>query len=468
VEVYEAPRAFRERLLSLAPREDGDLRSFTLGSRPRPRSLFDHQRTAIDNWKAAGCRGILQHATGSGKTLTALHAVRDWITERGPALVIVPSTLLLEQWFQEAERELGVLEPSILLVGGGHDEWRNGSLLRVHTEPGQAPRVTIATVQTAATSRFIDSVRDGKHLLVVADEVHRLGSKKYRDALAIDGGGRLGLSATPLRARDEEGTEAVLDYFGGVIAPVFGLHDAIAAGRLCPYEYHVHLVDLSEDEATKYRELTSKIGQAMGAAGADRNGYLEYLLIQRARIIKQATAKAGAAAAIVLRGLRDRQHWLVYCDDQRQVREVLAILREAQIDAFEYHSNMRGDRSATMDHFRTFGGVLVAIRCLDEGADLPEVTHAVIAASSKNVREFIQRRGRVLRTAPGKRIAVVHDLLVRPPAHDTDGERSPFAAIAEAEIARAAEFARDAVNVATRNQLIGLCIEWDIDQDVLL
>jgi superfamily II DNA or RNA helicase len=254
-----------------------------------------------------------------------------------------------------------------------------------------------------------------------------------------------------------------------VIPPIVELRDAIEFGRLCPYEYYVHLVDLNEDEKARYRELTTRIGQVIGSSDgqAPPDGYAQFLLIQRARIIKQAEAKAPVAAEIVTREFRDGESWLVYCDDRLQVREVLSRLRDAGLDAYEYHSAMQGNRDATMEHFRSFGGILVAIRCLDEGVDLPEVTHAVIAASSRNTREFIQRRGRVLRTAPGKRAAFVHDLLVRPPMAE-DKDKNPYGSIAEAEIARAAEFARDASNVATRTKLMGLCLEWGIDPGQLI
>jgi superfamily II DNA or RNA helicase len=466
VEVYEAPRAFQERLLTYAPQTGRALTQIdTPGVRPRP--LLDHQALAIENWHAAGGRGILQHATGSGKTITALHAIRDWLAEGKPALVLVPSILLLEQWFAEAEREIGVLEPNILRAGGGHDGWRSGNLLEVFTEPGEAPRLTI---QTASAPGFVDRIRGGDHLLIVADEVHRLGSPTAQAALQIPSGPRLGLSATPKRSGDPDGTAAILSYFGPIVEPVVTLADAIAAGRLCPYEYHVHLVSLSADETDEYQALTTKIGQAFGAAETPSGGssYLQHLLIQRARLIKTAAAKTPAAAAIVVEGFLENQHWLVYCDNQAQVRDVLEILRAARIDAFEYHTGMTGDRDATMQRFRGFGGVLVAIRCLDEGVDLPEVTHAVIVASSQNTREFIQRRGRVLRAAPGKRLAIVHDLLVTPPTYTGERERSPFASLAEAELARAATFAQDAVNASTRVRLAGLCMEWNIDLERLL
>jgi superfamily II DNA or RNA helicase len=381
----------------------------------------------------------------------------------------VPSTLLLDQWQREAERELALLEPHIFLAGGGHVEWRKGSLLRVYTELGNAARLTIATIQTASTERFISRAAGGDHLLMVADEVHRLGSEKHRAVFEIESGARMGLSATPVRSRDPEGTAAIKKYFGEIVQPVVTLGDAIDAGRLCQYEYFVHLIDLTEEERDRYQELTTKIGQAFGAASnhLDSSEYLDHLLIQRAKVVKQASAKAPRAASLVQESFKDGAHWLVYCDDRRQVSDVVTRLREGGMDAFEYHSQMAGDRDATMDHFRRFGGVVVAIRCLDEGVDIPEITHAVVLASSRNSREFIQRRGRVLRVAPGKRLAVIHDLLVRPPPRIEGQAATPFAAIAESEVARAAEFARDAVNAGTRTALAALCVEWGIDPERL-
>jgi superfamily II DNA or RNA helicase len=120
-----------------------------------------------------------------------------------------------------------------------------------------------------------------------------------------------------------------------------------------------------------------------------------------------------------------------------------------------------------MDRFRTFGGVLVAIRCLDEGVDIPEVSHAVIVASSRNTREFVQRRGRVLRRSPGKHFAYIEDLLVEPPQPSADAKKDPFSSLAEAELARAMIFAKDASNAAVRTQLGRLCLTWGVDPNAL-
>jgi len=157
------------------------------------------------------------------------------------------------------------------------------------------------------------------------------------------------------------------------------------------------------------------------------------------------------------------QHWLLYCEDRHQLGEVLARLRNDSVDALEYHSAMSGDREATLDRYRRLGGVLVSIRCLDEGVDIPDITHALILASSRNYREFIQRRGRVLRTAAGKYQANLFDLLVVP-----RGNGDEFDGLVFGEIARAAEFARDALNRNASLYLKRLCIEIGLDPDAMV
>lgn len=138
------------------------------------------------------------------------------------------------------------------------------------------------------------------------------------------------------------------------------------------------------------------------------------LLIRRARIAKKARNKVPLAAKTVARTYHEGQRWLVYCEDAGHLSEMMAALTARGISPVEYHTGMAGDPGATLDWFKTFGGVLVSIRCLDEGVDIPAVDHAMILASSQNPRQFIQRRGRVLRKAPGKDIAVIHDEIVVP------------------------------------------------------
>jgi superfamily II DNA or RNA helicase len=435
--------------------------------RPAPRHLFDYQEEALACWRSRGRRGVLKHATGSGKTLTALNAVRDWLANGNAALVLVPSTLLLKQWQVEAGIELSSLDPSILLAGDGNETWRRDALLRLHTQADGDPRLVIATIQTASLAEFQRQVADGAHLLVVADEVHRTGASKARACLPPAAGARLGLSATPERAGDPDGTAAIFKYFGEILEPVFTLADAITAKRLTPYVYYPQRVGLTVEEEERWAALTKRIKRTFAQhASAIQRGEshqgLELMLINRARIAKQAENKTDVATDIVAANFARGEHWLVYCDDQIQLGSIRTALRERGVDALEYHSAMVGDREATLDRYRAQGGVLVSIRCLDEGVDIPEITHAVIVASSRNPREFIQRRGRVLRRSPGKTEAVIYDLLVFPSTADGEGDLD---GLVLGELARAERFARDARNTVAASKVKRWCIELGIDPD---
>ena len=172
------------------------------------RELKPHQSAALRAWNEAGRRGILEHATGSGKTFTALCAIRDALSHGEVSLILVPSELLLKQWQSEVARALADLSPRVLVCGGGETSWRSDGLLLPWTRRRDVslPRIVISTVQTACSKEFRAALQEGDHLFLVADEVHRLGSPQYRTLLDLSCGPRLGLSATPRRAGDAEGT----------------------------------------------------------------------------------------------------------------------------------------------------------------------------------------------------------------------------------------------------------------------
>lgn len=438
---------------------------------PRP-----HQLEALDNWEAQGRRGILEHATGSGKTFTALCAMRSAAERRDVMLVVVPSVLLLEQWENEIRRAFSDRDPQLLVCGGGHKKWADSGRLQRWTRqqlvvrPEEPPRVILATIQTAASETFRRRVKDGSHLFLIADEVHRVGTPSGRQLLDLQTGARLGLSATPHRAGDSEGTNAILEYFGGVVPPPFTLQDAIAARTLTPYTYHVHTIQLSDTEQESWDNLTAEIkslyARARQERDADRagtmNARVKRLLIDRSRIAKQASGKPGLASSILSAHYAAGQHWLVYCDDQsqlRQVREALEGIEGRRV--LEYHSAMDGDREQTLALFRSQGGIVVSIRCLDEGVDIPDVTHALILASSRNRREFVQRRGRVLRRAPGKTLAHIHDAVVLPIPGGQD--QIPGQALLEGELVRAIEFGSAAINPACISDLQSVAARFGLD-----
>lgn len=431
---------------------------------PRP-----HQLAALESWVARGRRGIFKHATGSGKTFTALCAIGDSFSRDEVALILVPSDLLLQQWTAELHSVFDSRGLRLLICGGGHTDWRQDGRLAAWTrqKAGGAPRCVLATMQTASMPDFLSTCQQGLHLFVVADEVHRLGAQQTQHILELESGPRLGLSATPERAGDLEGTTAVFSYFEGLVPPPYTLFDAISAGTLTQYAYHVHRISLEVDEQESWNKLTREIGkqfaQTLSAKDVSRESHwrLKLMLIRRARIIKGARQKIRAAVQVVLGAYQPGQHWIVYCDDQVHLSEVRDALRASGCPSvLEYHTGMAGDQRRTLALFEQQGGVVVSIRCLDEGVDIPAVSHALILASSKNPREYVQRRGRVLRKFSSKSISHIHDVLVTP---IFDADEPVETSILEGELARAIEFGKHAINPGCITDLERLAIEHGID-----
>jgi superfamily II DNA or RNA helicase len=443
-------------------------------SRAGRRPLLPHQLLAVANWEAAGRRGVLEHATGSGKTITALAAIERHLKLALPAIVLVPSDLLLRQWLEEIEREID--DVSVLVVGGGKTNWKKPGRVEAFTSPGTdlGRRLVLATLQSASKPEFFRRVRGGAHLLVVCDEVHRAGSVQNSKVLEVDAGARLGLSATPRRFGDDQGTTLIFGYFGDVVPPTFTLADAINAGRLVPYEYYPHIVHLTESEEDAWKAISREISResAIARGGSKQpvpmTERVRLLLIRRAGIIKRASAKRSLAVDVLRQNFEKGQHWLAYCDDIQQASEVRTALEAADLPASEYHTGMSGSPVETLRWFALYGGILVSIRCLDEGVDIPQASHALILASSQNPREFIQRRGRILRTDPNdelKRLAIIHDAIVLPKAIS---EEEDYSAIVKAEVARAIEFSKMAKNPGGEADLLRIAVELGLDLEHLL
>ena len=436
--------------------------------------LRPHQSSALQIWEAQGRRGILEHATGSGKTFTAICAIRDALQRHEVPLILVPSELLLDQWYRELDDNLTDIKPQILRCGAGHSKWREEGLIRAWTRRGSStPRIVLSTMQTAAMSEFRSAISQGEHLFLVADEVHRIGSPNHLQLLSLDTGPRLGLSATPRRAGDPVATAQTLDYFNGVVPPPFTLQDAIRSGALTPYFYHVHTVTLTDAEQQRWDQITKRIRRltAQNSSAPEPEPASEYqikmLLIERGRLLKQAEGKVPAAAAILAEHYHRGERWIVYCDDLVQLTAVQEELARHGLESMQYHSAMTGDKEQTIRLLEVNGGIVVSIRCLDEGVDIPTVTHALILASSKNPREYIQRRGRVLRRAEGKSVAHIHDVLVLPAAVDAT-EEDPRINILGGEITRALEFGRSALNPAAITDLQRIALQFSRDSTLLL
>jgi len=224
--------------------------------------LMHHQESVLNNWRENDHKGIINHVTGSGKTITAIAAIREWISDGKPALVLVPSQILQKQWALEIASEIGI-QP--LLVGGPSapkDRWLNFLADNTRASVDFGPRITLATVSSASSQDFVQRVQVSPSLLVVADEVHTAGQtqcinlmSKFENSI----GAALGLSATYQRFGDPEGTERIEKIYGQPLEPKFSIADAISSGRLVPYDYAFGTVKLTDEEEQRFYDLSEKI-----------------------------------------------------------------------------------------------------------------------------------------------------------------------------------------------------------------
>lgn len=429
--------------------------------------LKDHQVKALDAWDKQANRGIYQGCTGCGKTVIAISAIRHVLDQGKSCLVLVPSKELLDNWDKEIRRIIDDEPISVFLCGDGHDAWkRDGNLHLWTSRSNTSKKIVIAMMDTASKPEFQDQISQGSHLMVVADEVHRMGSPSRKSFFRIKYGSALGLSATPTRYGDPEGTQAILDYFGDIIDPPYTMKNALADKVLTPYYYHPVSISLTLTEQEEWDAITKRIAKQYAISQNNENSsakdsFLQIMRIERARIIKRAANKVTAAVKIIKENYREGQKWLVYCEDKVQLGVVCDKIRSLGVDAYIYYSDMPGDPDNTLAYFAENGGVLVSIKCLDEGVDIPSTTHALVLASSKNPREFIQRRGRILRRSSNKNFSHLYDVIAVPNTAKVDDDKS--LSIVVSELARAVEFGSSALNPACITDMHLIALKFGVD-----
>ena len=400
--------------------EETSSRAFSI---PPSFELRDYQKEAIRTWfRNEGC-GILEMATGTGKTATALAAAAKLFEhkERLAFVIVCPYQHLVVQWQDECIKY--GLNP--ILGFESRKKWENilNSAITSYNSGAKDLLCVITTMDTFSSQTMIDSlakIRD--NLMLLVDECHHMGSPKMLDSLTEKFDWRLGLSATPQRWHDDSGSKALADFFKNGIVYQFTLKDAIGK-YLTRYYYYPHLVYLTEDENEEYLEVSDKIARVYAVTGTsfDDNQPLKLLLMKRARIISKAANKLPKLASLI-KNKTNTKYNLFYCGDaiedgNRQVDRVIQLLGgDFAMKVHPFTSlETKKERIDLLSRFRR-GELqgLVAIKCLDEGVDVPATKTAYILSSSTNPREFIQRRGRILRKFQGKEYAYIHDFIVVP------------------------------------------------------
>ncbi|ABA21819.1 Type III restriction enzyme, res subunit [Trichormus variabilis ATCC 29413] len=403
--------------------------------------LRQYQRQAMTNWFANNGRGTLKMATGSGKTITALAITCELYQQISlqVLLVVCPYRHLVTQWGRECEKFN--LRP--ILAFENLRSWQSQLSTQLYNlRSGSQGFVTVITTNSTLIGDGFQSQLKyfPAKTLIIGDEAHNLGAPKLEESLPRRVGLRLALSATPERYFDDGGTQSLFDYFGPVLQPEFTLRDAIAQGALVHYLYYPILVELTEAESIAYLKLTKRIGRSLlyrernngESSNFEDNEDLKPLLMQRARLIGAAANKLNALRQLMATR-RETTHTLFYCSDgsletgQRsslhQLKAVAKILGGElgyKVSTYTAQTSLQ-EREILRRQFES-GALqgLVAIRCLDEGVDIPAIQTAVILSSSGNPRQFIQRRGRVLRPHPSKERATIYDMIVLPPDLDRE------------------------------------------------
>ena len=428
---------------------------------------FAHQGKAVAAWCEAGYRGVLEMATGSGKTFTSLIAAHRLYKQHHPLLIVVatPRIPLVQQWCGEVE-VFGLRPQSFAPNAGARGRARHLQRLKRRVQLGPLDvHVLVVSHDTLCMADFLENIEGFPcERLLIADEVHNLGRKQFRDAPPIFFKHRLGLSATPIRQYDEEGTEAIADFFGPAVFR-FGLEEAI--GRcLVPYDYFVHPVDLSEQELETWRELTERIRERsarLGEASRDDEQLLR-LKVFRRRVLETAAGKLEKLRVLLdTAGPRTLRHTLVYTSgkDPDQLDTTNAILMERGVAFRQVTAEESGHRGLTHRILGSFAagdiGVLTAKLVMDEGVNIPQIRRAYFLASTTVERQWVQRRGRLLRKCDeiGKTHAEIHDFIALPPAVGEALDQDVKDLVAS-ELDRARAFAGLSRNYGRENGAIAL------------
>lgn len=451
---------------------------------PYPTGPREYQQTAFDNWLNNKQKGLFAMATGTGKTITSLNCLLEIYKRKGyyKAIILVPTITLVNQWEQECRK---FHFSNIIKVYSKNKEWHEDIDRLVLSEKYKMDRdpepsyIIISTYASFSRPKVFGLLNgfDRIKLLVIADECHNMGSesmlKRLKEIAYVR---RIGLSATPERQFDEDGNKKLRKFFGAEeqYTYEYNMEEAIEKGVLCKYLYFPHIIELTDAEMENYIALSEKISKYFNV---DTNTFdkkdeiLKRLLLARKRIIHKAENKLQVFKEIIEKRFEEKgdlKYTLVYVpegnkpdyfgneddfdlsdviEDDDEAEHLINVYTEAvkNIDdkttVRKFVSGQK-DRDEILDDFATGKlHVLTSMKCLDEGVDVPRSELAIFCSSTGNPRQFIQRRGRVLRTHPDKKRAELHDLVVVPKVSQVSNSYRMEQALLKSELLRVNNFA---------------------------
>lgn len=455
---------------------------------PENLKLYDYQKFAIKSWQEKNYIGIFDMATGTGKTLTALSAIST-LSENANGnfcvIILCPYIHLVTQWVEDIKK---FNCKSIIGFGSSPQKnWKekleNAIYKRNYKDNEDGFFCFITTVATFKSDFVQKQIkRIKKNILLVADEAHNLGSQNAQYYLDIQKYKfRLALSATLERHFDEKGTQRLYDFFGEKCIE-YDLKRAIDEGYLTPYYYYPVVVSLDLEEREEYKKLAKEIANEIINDPKSKKKKLtergKLLCIMRSRIISGCAQKIPALIE-KLESYKDKNMILIYCgavsydediqsfnNDEitnRQIDKVIKNVYDSykmKITRFTAMENIE-QRESIKEAFSNGNDLqaIAAIKCLDEGVNIPSIKTAFILASSTNPKEYIQRRGRVLRLYKGKEFAEIYDFITLPFSLEdsiskSEFETSPFKTLAKNELERIKEFSSLAKNSYDSTTLI--------------
>lgn len=454
--VYDIPDAVRKKLIKQSPDNINEIRCLSHykystrykknendkvleGKIETGLDLYFYQEEAVNMWIDNEYKLLCEMATGTGKTRTAIACMNYALKKYENLLVVIvcPQNTLSLQWKKEI-KSLEIYNGTIIIADSSNSKlWRKQMeecLLDI-TLGIKNNGIVLACSKTFCKNDFIKILSNYSNkvrYMLIGDEAHGLGALQTSRGLLDFYTLRLGLSATPSRWYDDYGT-ALLRVFFGNKSFEFTIYQALHTEKpgtgnayLTPYIYHPIFINLNKDEVYAYEDESKKIMRAKRVKDKDEDARKRYerLLMARANIYKNAEMKYSALETILDKIKGDEDDTIIYVSNE-QIDEVINILSERGIRSKKYTQKCgtkplrkyRGktERENIIEQFKDGSfHVLVAIKCLDEGIDIPSARRAIIMASSTNPREFIQRIGRVIRTDAGKENADIYDLIVVP------------------------------------------------------